>query len=150
MKKEKILDEMDNRWQEFLRSFEGLPESHLIRSAHAGGWSIKDILVHVRTWEEEALKYLPTILENQRLPRYRDLYGGINAFNAMTHDANKDLPLKTVLANLNETHQRLLAYLQSAPDEQFSSGTRFLRRLSADTYNHYPEHTESILSIKQT
>jgi hypothetical protein len=94
------------RWQEFLRSFKDLSESQMTLPAREGGWSIKDILVHVRAWEEEALKYLPTILENQRLPRYKDLYGGINAFNAMTHETNKDLPLKTVLANLLETHQR--------------------------------------------
>jgi hypothetical protein len=144
MKKEKILIKLDDRWQEFLRSFEGLPESQMIQDAQEGGWSIKDILVHVRTWEAEALKYLPIILENQRLPRYKDLYGGINAFNAMTYETNKDLPLKTVQANLWDTHQRLLTYLQSIPEEHFASGTRFLRRLSADTYNHYPEHSETI------
>ena len=145
MKKENILNKLDDRWKEFLLSFEGLPESQMIHSEHEVGWSIKDILVHVRTWEEEALKYLPTIVENQPLPRYKDLYGGINAFNAMTHEANKDLPLETVVSNLEATHKRLLAYLRSVTEEQFASGTRFRRRLAADTFNHYPEHTETIL-----
>ena len=148
MNKEQIIERLENRWVEFLHSFEGLPESHVTRPAHEGGWSIKDILVHVRTWEEEALKYFPMIFENQRLPRYKDLYGGINAFNAMTHDANKDLPLKTVLSNLEATQTRRLADLRSVPEEHFASGTRFRRRLAADTHNHYPEHTETILKLR--
>lgn len=148
MSTEQILEKLENRWQEFLKSFKGLTESQMTRPGSDGGWSIKDILVHVRTWEEEALKYLPTIVEDQRLPRYKDLYGGINAFNAMTYETNKDLPLKTVLSILEDTHKRLLAYLRSVPEEQFGSGTRFRRRLAADTHNHYPEHTETILKLR--
>jgi len=145
MNKEQIIERLENRWVEFQQSFEELTESQMTRPDSDVGWSIKDILVHVRTWEEEALKYLPTIVENQPLPRYKDLYGGINAFNAMTREANKDLPLETVVSNLEATHKRLLAYLRSVPEEQFASGTRFRRRLAADTFNHYPEHTETIL-----
>jgi hypothetical protein len=144
MNKEQIIDRLENRWQEFLHSFEGLSESQMTRPGPDGGWSIKDILVHVRAWEEEALKYLPIILQNQRLPRYKDLYGGINTFNAMTNETNKDLPLKTAVSNLENTHNQLLVYLSSVPEEHFGSGTRFRRRLAADTYNHYPEHTDMI------
>jgi hypothetical protein len=144
MNKQQVIERLEDRWADFHQSFEGLSESQMTRPGPDDGWPIKDILVHVRTWEAEALKYLPIILENQRLPRYKDLYGGINAFNALTYETNKDLPLKTVQTNLRDTHQRLLTYLQSIPEEHFASGTRFLRRLSADTYNHYPEHSETI------
>jgi hypothetical protein len=144
MNKEQIIERLENRWVDFQRSFERLTESQMTLPGPDGGWSIKDILVHVRAWEVEALKYLPTIVEGQRLPRYKDMYGGIDAFNAMTHDTNKDLPLKTVLADMDDTHKRLMAYLRSTPEEYFKSGTRFIRRLSADTYNHYPEHIEMI------
>jgi hypothetical protein len=144
MNKEQNIDRLENRWQEFLHSFAELSESQMTHPGPDGGWSIKDILVHVRTWEEEALKYLPIILENQRLPRYKDLYGGINTFNAMTYETNKDQPLKTAVSNLENTHNQLLDYLRSVPEEHFGSGTRFRRRLAADTYNHYPEHSDMI------
>ncbi len=128
-------------------SFEGLSKVKMICPAPDGGWSVKDILAHVRAWEEECLKYLPMIIAGKRLPRYKDMYGGINTFNAMTYEDNKDLPLDAVLKNLDDTHERLLDYLRSVPEEFFSSQTRFLRRLAADTYNHYPEHTETIKNI---
>lgn len=127
------------------QSIEELPKEIMISPAPDGDWSIKDILVHVRTWEEECLKYLPQIVEDKRLPRYKDMYGGIDAFNAMTHEANKDLPLDVVIKNLDETHQRLVDYLRTVPDEFFNSQTRFRRRLAADTFNHYPQHTETIV-----
>ena len=43
---------------------------------------MQDILAHVTTWEEEALRYLPRILEGGTPPRYSTTYGGIDAFNA--------------------------------------------------------------------
>lgn len=144
MNKQQVIERLEDRWADFHQSFQDLSESQMTRPGPVGGWSIKDILAHVRAWEEEALKAFPLILENKRLPRYKDLYGGINAFNAMTCETNRDLPLKTVLSNLEDTHKRLMAYLRSLPEEQFGSGTRFRRRLAADTFNHYPEHTETI------
>jgi hypothetical protein len=45
-------------------------------------WSVHDILAHVTTWEEEALKHLPLILKRGAPPRYSVVYGGIHAFNA--------------------------------------------------------------------
>ena len=148
MAKQQVIDKLEKHWMVFQQSFQGLSDEEIIRPAPDGGWSVKDILVHVRAWEEECLKYLPMITEGKRLPRYKDMYGGINAFNAMTYEANKDLPLDAVLKNLDHTHERLLNYLRSVPEEFFGSQTRFRRRLAADTYNHYPEHTETILTQK--
>lgn len=148
MNKQQIIDHIESRWAEFNRSLEGFNESQMNQPGPDGGWSIKDILAHVRAWEEEALKALLIIVEGKRLPRYKDLYGGINAFNAMIHEKNKDLPLDKALKQLEETHNKLLGYLQSIPEDQFDGRTRFRRRLAADTYNHYPEHTETINELR--
>ena len=78
-----------------------------------GEWSVKDILAHVTTWEEEALKYLPLILTE-------------------------------ILRQLDETHRRLIDYLQSVPEEHFTRETRFRHRLRLDTYSHYPMHARAI------
>ena len=110
-----------------------------------GHWSIRDVLVHVATWDEEALKALPIILDGGRLPRYSDLYGGIDAFNAQAQENKRGLSLECrCLAEFEETHQRLLAYLDCVPDAAFATEGRFLRRLRQDTYGHYREHVEQI------
>jgi DinB superfamily len=120
-------------------SYAGLSGSQLTEPGIVGDWSVKDILAHVTTWEE-ALKYLPLIIEGRRPPRYIT-YGGINAFNAQSTEQERSLSLSDVLRQLDEIHSRLINYIQSVPEEQFTRETRFRRRLRLDTYSHYPLHS---------
>jgi hypothetical protein len=84
-----------------------------------GTWSVRDILAHVTTWEEEALKHLPLIAKGGRPPKYVT-YGGIDAFNAQMTEQKRGLSASDVLRQLDETHRRLIDYVQSAPEEQFT------------------------------
>jgi hypothetical protein len=128
----------------FQESYSDLSTEQLIQPGVTGDWSVKDILAHVTTWEEESLKHLPHILQGIQPPRYSVLYGGIDAFNAQMTEQKRSLPLSEVLRQLDETHHQLLDYLQTVPEEQFTTETRFRRRLRLDTYSHYPIHTQSI------
>ena len=110
---------------------------------------MKDIIGHVTTWEEEALKALPLILLGRRLPRYKDLYGGLNAFNALMTEKKRGLSLSDILKLSETTHQKLVSYINNAPEEMFTTETRFRRRLRLDTYSHYPEHTKAILDWRE-
>jgi hypothetical protein len=114
-----------------------------------GDWSVKDILAHVTTWEEETLKHLPFIMQGGRPPRYSVQYGGINAFNALMAEQKRGLALSDTLRQLDETHRRLIDYIERAPDEQFTTETRFRRRLRLDTYSHYPEHGRAIRAWRE-
>jgi len=112
-------------------------------------WSIKDIIVHVTSWEEESLKHLPLILAGGKTPRYSVMYGGIDAFNAQTTERKRNLSLSEVLRQRDDTHRRLIAFIQSVPEDQFVRETRFRRRLRLDTYNHYSEHAKAIRTWKE-
>jgi hypothetical protein len=109
----------------------------------AGNWSVRDILAHVTTWEDEALKCLPWILEGRQPPRYVT-YGGIDAFNERQTEQKRRLSLPEVRRQLDETHRRLIELLNSVPADQLGAQTRFRRRLRLDTYGHYLEHAEAI------
>jgi hypothetical protein len=144
MDRKQILEKLDKAWKVFQESYAGLPESQFTAPGVAGDWSVKDTLAHVTTWEEEALKYLPLILEGGRPPQYSTRYGGIDAFNAQMTEQKRGLSLSEVLKQMGETHRQLIDYLQTVPEEQFAGETRFRRRLRLDTYSHYPEHTRMI------
>src|SRR2546428_1551870 len=109
-----------------------------------GDWSVRDILAHVTTWEEEALTHLPLILEGGTPPRYSVKYGGIDAFNARMTEQKARLSLSAVRRQLDGTHRRLIDFIQRAPEDQQSREPRFRRRLRLDTYSHYPQHAEAI------
>ncbi|HEX6478299.1 MAG TPA: hypothetical protein VF043_05605, partial [Ktedonobacteraceae bacterium] len=76
-------------------------------------------------------------------PRYSQS-GGIDAFNAQMTEQKRGLALSDVLRQLDDTHRRLIDYIQSVPEEQFTQETRFRHRLRLDTYSHYPEHARAI------
>jgi hypothetical protein len=143
MNRQQLLEKLDKAWAEIKESYAGLSGSQLTEPGIAGDWSVKDILAHVTTWEEEALKYLPLIIEGRRPPRYIT-YGGIDAFNAQSTERKRSLSLSDVLRQLDEIHSRLIDYVQSVPEEQFTRETRFRHRLRLDTYSHYPLHSKMI------
>ena len=146
MNREQLLKQLDRRWLEFKETFAGLPDAQLMEPGVVEDWSVKDILGHVTSWEVEALKYLPLILKGGRPPRYSVQYGGIDAFNAKMTAQNRALSLAETLDRFEDTHRKLVSYVQTVPEDEFFTETRFRRRLRLDTYSHYPEHTRMILA----
>src|SRR5262245_1953157 len=149
MGRQQLLKQLAKAWEGFKESYAGLSDAQLLEVGVTGKWSVRDIVAHVTTWEEEALKYLPLILHGKRPPLYSHQYGGIDAFNAVMTERKKDLSLSQVLQQLDENHNRLLDYLESVPEENFASEGRFRRRLRADTYSHYPKHARAILRWRE-
>ncbi len=149
MNKQQLLKNLDKAWQQLKVAYLGLTESQMTQPGVTGEWSVKDILAHVATWEEEALKSLPLIMQGRRLPRYKDQYGGLDAFNALMTEKKRNLSLSNILNQIETTHQQLIAYINSAPEEMFSSETRFRHRLRLDTYSHYPIHTRAIQAWRE-
>ncbi len=64
----KVVDKLEKRWHAFQSSFAGLSNESMVMRGVAGGWSVKDLLGHVATWEEEVMKALPLLIEGKRTP----------------------------------------------------------------------------------
>jgi hypothetical protein len=144
MDRRQLLHRLDKAWLEFKESYAGLSDSQILEPGVQGNWSVRDILAHVTTWEEEALKHLPVILEGGRPPRYSTMYGGIDAFNARMTQRKRHLSLSEVRRQFEEVHGRLIDYVRHAPEELFVEETRFRRRLRLDAYGHYSKHARAI------
>jgi hypothetical protein len=139
-----LLKRLDKAWEALKASYAGLSDSELMEPGVTGAWSVRDIIAHVTWWEEEALTHLPLILAGGKPPRYSVTYGGIDTFNAQMTEQKRNLSLSEVLRQRDDTHRRLIDFIQSVPEDQFTRETRFRRRLRLDTYGHYPEHAEAI------
>jgi hypothetical protein len=139
-----LLKRIEEPWSVLMAAYGGLSEAEMLEPGVTGTWSVKDIIAHVASWEEEALTHLPVILAGGKPPRYSVTHGGLHAFNAQMTARNRDVPLSEVLRRRDETHRRLLAFIQGAPEEAFATDTRVRRRLRLDTYGHYAIHTKAI------
>ena len=139
----KLLRTLETTWTSFQASYARLSATEMQAPGVTDDWSVKDILAHVTTWEEEALKHLPAIIAGGRPPRYIT-FGGLDAFNAQMTAKKRSLSLGEILRQLEATHRRLIAFVRAAPADQFAADTRARRRLRLDTYSHYPIHTRTI------
>ena len=144
MDRRQLLTRLDKAWEAFNESYAGLSDARLMEPGVTGAWSVRDILAHVTTWEEEALKHLPLILKGGTPPRYSVRYGGIDAFNALMTEQKRALSLSEVRAQSAATHGRLVDFIGSAPERHLVGETRFRHRLRLDTYGHYPLHADAI------
>jgi hypothetical protein len=143
-RRRRLLEQLDRAWTAFRESYAGLSQSILLAPGVTKAWSIKDIIAHVTTWEEEALKHLPAILEDRKPPRYSVVYGGIDAFNASMTAKKANLSLAEVLQQQEQVHRRVVEVVERAPEDALVPEARFRRRLRLDTYGHYPKHTAAI------
>jgi hypothetical protein len=148
-RRQQLLQRLDKAWVAFNESYAGLSDAQLMEPDVTAAWSVRDILAHVTTWEEEALKHLPLILKSGTPPRYSVQYGGIDAFNARMTEQKRSLSLCEIRAQLAATHARLVDFVQTAPEQQLIGATRFRHRLRLDTYSHYPLHAEAIRQWRQ-
>ena len=144
MDRSQLLKRMDEAWNALEASYAGLSDAEMVEPGVTGTWSVKDIIAHVTSWEQESLTHLPLILAGETPPRYSDVYGGINAFNAQRTEQKRHLSLSEVLRQRDDTHRRLIDLIQTVPEDQFVGQTRFRRRLRLDTYSHYPKHAAAI------
>jgi hypothetical protein len=145
---ERLLQTLDAAWTALGDAYAGLPDARLVEPGVVDDWSVKDILAHVTSWEEEALTHLPLIIAGGTPPRYA-AQGGIDAFNARVTQASRHLSLAEVLRRRDETHSRLVDFMRSQPEGSFGSQTRARRRLRLDTHGHYPEHTAAIRAWRE-
>ena len=143
-KRQQVLNRLDKTWRALEESYAGLSEVEMSEPGVTGSWSVKDIIAHVTTWEEEALKHLPLILMGEKPPRYSVTHGGINAFNAAMTVQKRDLEFAEVLRQRDAVHQRIIEYIETIPEDHLGSDARFRRCLRADTYSHYPIHAKAI------
>jgi hypothetical protein len=143
------IERLEREWRALLDVVIEVPEQQLTALGAVGEWSVRDVLTHISTWENEFLKALPIILAGERLPHYSTLYGGIMAFNAREQERARALSLSEVREALAETHGRLLAMLSELPPLTARVEARMRRRLRQDTTQHYREHAAQIRAWKE-
>ena len=124
----------------------------------ADGWSAKDTLAHVTSWEQSATAMM------LGEPRFASMgitgdaaTMDIDAINLQLVDLHRDRPAAEVVAMARESHARLLGALATLSDEDLRRPYRDARVgdgpdgdeaivawFAGDTYEHYDEHLPSL------
>ncbi len=146
---DRMLDEIETTWAAFHASYAGLDDDQVQIPGVCGDWSVRDLIAHVTWWDAEAIAHLPEVLAGRRPPKYSDLYGGIDAFNAHMTERDAGLTLDEVRDRSEATHADLVSFVAGVDPALLTPKTRFRHRLKLDTFGHYPIHTANILAWRE-
>lgn len=140
-----ILAKIETTWDDLQSACDGLSDEDMQAPGVTGEWSVKDLLAHVTTWEEVTMTLSRAQLTGTPPPGGDDGEPwDLDRFNARTSAEKAALSLDEVRRQLAATHEELLAWIPTVPDDQLVPGSEVEDRLKADTWDHYPEHAAAI------
>jgi hypothetical protein len=128
-----LLRAEDAGWSELIELVESLTPAESEQPGYfPEGWSVKDLLAHIASWQAEAGQ----ILEQIRMGTYRGRPVDVEAMNKRFYEANKDLPLSIVKAEAWAARNRMLAEWSELP-ELTPEAEEWFRESGP---GHYEEH----------
>jgi hypothetical protein len=131
--KRELLQQEDAGWGEFIGLVESFRPEEIERPGYsADGWSAKDLVAHIGCWQAEAGQ----MLERIRNGTYRDDPIDVDAMNKWFYEANKDLPVPVVRAEMWAARTRMLTEWNALPE--ITPGAVEWFRESGPA--HYDEH----------
>jgi uncharacterized protein (TIGR03083 family) len=152
--KAELLWRIAHEWAALERVVGSLSEEQM-SVPDAGGWSVKDNLAHLTSWEEFArLHYLQDRPSHEALGLDEETFGDgdEDELNEILFQRNRGLPVSEVLEALRSTHANLLLELERTPPEalkqQYYADDPEARPriyfMVYNTYEHYAEHRMTI------
>jgi uncharacterized protein (TIGR03083 family) len=149
-----LLDRIQREWAALLAAIDAVSAEQM-NEPDAGGWSIKDNLAHLTEWERFLIK---NQFEGQAAPAAMNIEAAAlkqldeAGINAVLLQRNQSRPLPEVLADLHQTHARLLAALDKVSFLELQTPTQstgprvepVLMWVFYNTYDHYAEHRQTI------
>ena len=111
--KRDLLRAEDDGWNAFHAALGPVsPEQMEAPGYYPNGWSLKDLMAHIASWQAEATN----VLTQLRFNTYRKADLDVDAMNQRFYEANKDLPLPLVKAELWAARTRMLTELNALPE----------------------------------
>ncbi len=156
-----MLKEEFYRWEELLAN---ISEGQITTRQLPSNLSIKDVMAHLRAWQQVTIARLEAALSN-REPEFPEWLGGkspeseeeLEQFNARIHDNNRDRPWLNVNREWREGFLRVLELGETIPEKDLVEEGRYpwlegyaLIVVLQGTYEHHHEdHLEPLLDWLQ-
>lgn len=125
-------------------------DAWLIPGAAGDEWTLKNVMAHISSWQEETLTVLPDmarqIVAGVKEPRRYD----IDAWNAEQYQARRHLPVDVVRDTLLATRTELLAMIERIPEEWLGRYRHITNWIVAVTDHHYDAHAEMLRAWRAT
>ena len=155
MTKTKLLHLIQTERQMLEEALSDIEQEDMVAPALQGGWSIKDLLAHITTWEQNMISWLGVARkgnEPQLVPPGFSSWDEIDAINQSYYLQNSKKELFEVLNAFNKVYIKALKIVQETSEDDLIDPNRFPWRkgepiwhmVAANTFWHYEEHRVDI------
>ncbi len=153
------LKEEFHRWEDLLA---GLTPDQITARQLAGGWSIKDVIAHLMTWQKRSIARMEAGLANRApvFPKWPgagdpDHEESPDETNAWIYQTNRDRPWADVYRDWREGYLRFIQLSEAVPEPDLMDADRFawmegypLGYIMQSSYDHHhEEHYEPLVSF---
>jgi hypothetical protein len=143
-------------WEQLLAR---LSESQIVAKELAGGWSIKDVIAHLKAWQELSMMRLEAGQYGKEpvrpnWPEHLDLVteSNVDETNAWIYATHHDLPWSSVFSVWRYGYLRFLALGEAIPENMLLKKKRYdwiegysLADSLINSAEHHREHREILL-----
>ena len=146
--KAELIERIPPAWAALEAVIAGLNESELATPVPEG-WSVKDHLAHVATWERMVVAHLRDGSAHAvvRMDEATYLAKTLDELNEAIYQRNRDRPPAAVLEDFRQAHREIVALLERMDEAGFwkpywrddPSGRPVMDKVAGDTYRHYLE-----------
>ncbi|MCX6032417.1 MAG: DinB family protein [Chloroflexi bacterium] len=144
---------LDRSFKEFMDCLGQLTEDELTSAPVAGKWTVKDVVIHVWSWLDEAI-HTAQAWHGPRPWQKGVTYN--DAWNEKQVDDRAALPLITVVDGITSAHRRLMHVLDSADAETLATVGRApwgeempLVEFFYGMAGHYTEHVANLKTYQE-
>ncbi|MBN1666373.1 MAG: ClbS/DfsB family four-helix bundle protein [Anaerolineales bacterium] len=157
MKKAKLLQAMQSTRQELQALIADLtPEQMQTPDVH-GGWSVKDILIHLTLWEAELIKLLFQAEQGRQPASMHFSTQSEDQINAAWQQAHRERDLEQVLQDFNSIRPQTIRRVERLEPQVIEQtgyypwlkDANLAARIAADTCEHDEEHAATIRAWRQ-
>lgn len=157
---DQLLDRIEIAWNDLNSFLSHLSAEQLTAPTDAGGWTVKDHVIHLAVWEEGIRALLQKQSRHEAMGISEDLWnsGSADDYNAVIQQRYKDMPLDEVIQSSGDIHRRLVDTIRSLSDEDLQRPYRYyapasdrdapvINWIGGNTFWHYEEHLPWIRAI---
>ena len=142
VQKEIVLRDIEMTWQALQDVFTRVPSERMEVGGVIESWSVKDLVGHITTWENEAMKSLQSYFQHDDIKTLA-WPTDLDAFNARTSEEKRARSLADLLDDMRTTHTETVRFIQAMKEEAFEV-PEVEARIRIDASAHYVDHTEGI------
>ena len=144
MNRSETLSAVSNSWQALNEAIALVPDDRIDEPGVVGSWSVKDLIGHVTTWEEEALQAPRRHLDDSDTRALAAWPDDLDNFNAREAEGKRGTGLTQLCRELDDCHAQILGLVSTLGEAEFQL-SEITERIRIDTYDHYADHAGQIL-----